>query len=82
MGVPCLSAYLKVKGWDVGVYDLNIECYANRQKKYINHWEHSFQEFWNDANAVSGFYSDHAEQLQKTFDLIKEENPAYIGFST
>jgi len=82
LSVPCLSAYLKVRGWNVDAYDLNIECYGHRPEKYLNHWNVEFQEFWNDDKAVTDFFKDYAAEVQKMFDFIKKEKPAYIGFST
>jgi len=82
LSVPCLRGYLKVRGWNVGVYDLNIECYVHRLEKYLNHWNVEFQEFWNDDKAVTDFFKNYAAEVQKMFDFIEKEKPAYIGFST
>jgi radical SAM superfamily enzyme YgiQ (UPF0313 family) len=82
LSVSCLSAYLKTKGWNVDLYDLNIECFGHRQEEYRNHWKDEFQEFWNDERAISDFFADHPTELPKLFDYIAQKRPAYIGFST
>jgi len=83
ISVPCLSAYLKVRNWDVIMYDLNIECYANRSEKYLNHWNAvEFQGFWTDPNSIPNYFKDNSTELQKMMDFIEKEEPAYIGFST
>jgi len=82
IGVACLCAYLKIRGWNARVYDLNIDCYVHRQEKYVNHWNDEFQEFWNDDNSVNDFFNDKIDHLNKMFDFIEKEKPAYIGFST
>jgi anaerobic magnesium-protoporphyrin IX monomethyl ester cyclase len=81
LSVPCLSAYLKERKWSVSVYDLNIECYANRKQTYENHWNIEFQEFWSNESAVTNFFKDSQGEMQKMFDFIEKEKPAYIGFS-
>ncbi len=81
LSVPCLTAYLRKKGYDVEVYDLNLACYLNRDEKYKEYWTVKFQEFWMRADSVEAYFGDNAKFVLDLLFKISAEKPIAVGFT-
>jgi anaerobic magnesium-protoporphyrin IX monomethyl ester cyclase len=81
LSFACLAAYLRKKGFSVGVYDFNLQCYLNRGEKYNAHWEITSQEFWTLAGAVQMYFNDNENLVSDLLEYLQNERPLAVGFT-
>ncbi|MBN2407397.1 MAG: radical SAM protein [Elusimicrobia bacterium] len=76
-----LSGCLKAGGCDVRSFDMNIDLYNSRQKKYDNAWAIEQSMLWSNAEFVERFFSDNAKFIDGYIADILGFRPDIIGLS-
>ena len=79
--IAVLTAYLRNRGHQVYVKDLNIELYHEKKSKYADGWVDTNHLFWMEPDSVSNFIFDHSELITKKVDEILNTDAEVIGFS-
>ena len=80
LGLACLSAYLKERGYNVYKRDLNIETYtALKECGLENMWTLN-QPAWGNLDVISKFYEEHRTLFNSFVDDIMETGAPVIGF--
>jgi anaerobic magnesium-protoporphyrin IX monomethyl ester cyclase len=76
-----LSSCLRQRGFQVKVFDLNIELYRARKEEYKNIWAIEQSSFWCNQDNVLRFFSSNGELVEEYIDKIIEFDPESVGFS-
>ncbi|MCX5693730.1 MAG: radical SAM protein [Candidatus Omnitrophica bacterium] len=80
-GLAVLSTYLRSKGHQVYIKDLNIEFYYERSKEYADAWNPENHSFWVNPVLVSNFIFSYEEALEEKVNDILNTGAEIIGFS-
>ncbi|MDD5130353.1 MAG: cobalamin-dependent protein, partial [Candidatus Omnitrophica bacterium] len=80
-GLAVLSTYLKSKGHQVFIKDLNIELYAQRSSEYAEAWNPENHSFWVNPLLVSNFIFRYNEVIDRKVTDILNIGAEIIGFS-
>lgn len=80
-GLAILATYLKKKGHQVYVKDLNIEFYHQRKDEYAEAWNAENHSFWVNPLLVSNFIFNYAEIIDEKVNDILNTGAQIIGFS-
>jgi len=76
-----MSGYLKSKGHDVRVFDINVDLYNKRTKEYDTVWAIEQSSFWCNPNNVAEFHSFNRELIEESIEKIIAFTPDAAGFS-
>lgn len=76
-----LSSTLTHKGFEVGVFDLNIELYRARMEEYKNAWAIEQSSFWCNRDNVLRFFLNNSSFIEDWINKIIAFVPKIIGFS-
>jgi len=63
-GLAVLTGYLRSKGYQVYIKDLNIEFYYEKNE-YTDAWNPESHLFWINPRLVSKFIFDHSELIDR-----------------
>jgi radical SAM superfamily enzyme YgiQ (UPF0313 family) len=80
-GLAQISSCLKQAGYEVGVFDLNIELYSARSDAYRNAWAIEQSSFWTDEVNVDNFFRDNAGEIAARVRAVADSRPALVAFS-
>jgi radical SAM superfamily enzyme YgiQ (UPF0313 family) len=80
-GLVVLASYLRSKGHQVYIKDLNIEFYYERKAEYADNWNHENHLFWINPRLVSNFIFDHSGLIDKKVNEIIDTGAEVVGFS-
>ncbi len=80
-GLAVLAAYLRDKGHQVYIKDLNIEFYHERTDEYIDAWKPENTHLWVNPRLVSNFIFDYNQIIDKKVEDILNTEASLIGFS-
>ncbi|MCM8757809.1 MAG: B12-binding domain-containing radical SAM protein, partial [Candidatus Omnitrophica bacterium] len=81
VGLAQLVSYLKLKGYRVKCFDINIDLYNNRTDEYKNVWANEQTSFWCNENNVKEFFSSNLKYIEGYVDRILDLKPDIVGFS-
>lgn len=81
LGLACLSAYIKNRGYQVYKRDLNIETYSVLKNQGLENLWQLNQPMWGDYKQVLAFYEEHKELFTSYVNDILIADPEVIGFS-
>ena len=77
-----LSAYARERNYKILPLDLNVECYANRSKKFIDIWKiDESQWFWSSVDCVNTFIDENKSYFDEVVNLIIATKSPVVGFS-
>jgi radical SAM superfamily enzyme YgiQ (UPF0313 family) len=76
-----LSSCLKAAGNDVYVFDMNIDLYNSRRKKYANAWAMEQSVLWSREQFVTNYFKDNKKIIQKYIKKILSTESKIISFS-
>lgn len=80
LGLSQISAYLRKIGHRVGVWDINIELYFERDNKHRDLWAMEQCEFWSQGKNIDEYFRRN-KQISKYIDEIINFNPSLVLFS-
>jgi anaerobic magnesium-protoporphyrin IX monomethyl ester cyclase len=81
LALSALSAYLRSKGKEVSLLDLNNELFHEVKGEDKDLWQLGKESFWSDRASVLKFASDHSELIDRFVNKIIETDAELIGFS-
>jgi anaerobic magnesium-protoporphyrin IX monomethyl ester cyclase len=79
--IASLSAYLRSKGHEVFVYDINIEFSHKSNRAYHGFWNFEKSAYHTDTDFISDFLFDNKALIDKYIDLILSKDPLAVAFS-
>ncbi|MFH0791512.1 MAG: radical SAM protein, partial [Candidatus Omnitrophota bacterium] len=68
-------------GYEVSVFDLNIELYSRKKEEYNTVWAIEQSSFWGNGDNVNKFFEDNSGIIEGQINKIIDTNPDLIGFS-
>ncbi|MBI3547474.1 MAG: radical SAM protein [Elusimicrobia bacterium] len=81
LGLAQIAGCARHHGHDVRVFDLNMELWALRGKRYENLWTWEQSHFWNQPAFVDRFFADNAEAVDRQVEAILKTDARVVGFS-
>jgi len=82
LGLACLYSYLKSKGVNLKVEDLNICAYQEWREKIPHFWKREEEELWERSRFYSLEKKEIEEYLIERMKKLVEEGFTLYGFST
>ncbi|MFC1809482.1 B12-binding domain-containing radical SAM protein [Candidatus Omnitrophota bacterium] len=79
LGVACIAAYMKKKGYTVDVYDLNIKLYSESHDQSM--WAFERKDEWRDQTKLRITIANMERPLQSFFTHLKKQKYCIVGFS-
>ena len=77
LGIAYLVTFLKSRGFNAAIYDLNMDIFINSSKEMREKWDTQDFEFWASGKAVDNLCS----QMEPLADKILSFDAKIIGFS-
>ncbi|MBL7069183.1 MAG: radical SAM protein [Candidatus Omnitrophica bacterium] len=81
LGTACLSTYLKQKGIEAEVLDLNIKLYNKVPLEYRYLWSMNYSHLWRQKEDFKKFYREFEHHINSLLDKIIDSSCRVIGFS-
>ena len=82
LGAALLKSFLKERGVESKILDINIHSYLLRGKKYSDYWDG--KNGWNHVNSedeMLAFYKDYQHLFSYYIDEIENIHPKIVGFT-
>lgn len=76
-----LSSCLRQRGFQVRIFDLNIELYRVRKEEYKTIWAIEQSSFWHNQNNALKFFLNNNALIEEWVNKIIVFDPRVIGFS-
>lgn len=81
LALASLSAFLRDRGYQVLVLDLNIDMFYSCKGEYKIFWDGAEMEFWRNESLVERFFLDNDELIDGYLKQICNSDAKIIGFS-
>ncbi|MCX5713908.1 MAG: hypothetical protein NT033_03675, partial [Candidatus Omnitrophica bacterium] len=81
LALAMLSAFLRSRGRDVYVFDLNNKLFHSVEDERKGLWQLSNESFWDNKASIEKFAAEYDELLNGFVDEVLETGATLIGFS-
>ena len=78
-GAMCIYNYIKKKGYNIKIIDLNLEVYQESNEK--EKWDSNNIFLWYQKEYVKKIYNSSEKVISKVLNDIRENKPKIIGMS-
>jgi len=80
-GLAYIASSVEKEGFNVNIFDLNIELFDKINDSEKKLWDHEYFEEWNKFSIYKRIFKEHKYLILKLIDSIKKTNPLLVCFS-